>query len=571
MAESPEISKALIKYALLNAYAHGGRAESGAIVGKVIAEFPNLKSQAKNLFHAARVMIDEINSLSIAQQISRLENEFPKEFANMHEKRDEKKQLPPLEDATRGKVVTRFPPEPNGYPHIGHAKAALIGYKYAKMYDGKFILRFDDTNPIAERIEYYDALTSGLEWLGIKPDIIKNTSDDIDQIYRLAKKMIESGHLYICECERSRIKANRAKGKNCDHRDTEQRILLEKWEMLFSEYREHEAVVRFKGNMMDLNTALRDPTMMRIIDHPHPLTGEKYRVWPTYDLASPIEDSIDGVTHAMRSKEYELRDPLYYLILDILGIHKPHLIEFSRLEMRDTPVSKRVFRPLIEEGKVEGWNDPRLPTLIGLRRRGFTPDAVKEFIDGLGVGKSESEPTWDLLESINRKLIDPITRRYFFVPVPVLLHVDKAPQLSVKLKHHPEKDLGERVIVTGNTFFITRSDAEQLRKGDSIRLMDLFNVTITEIGETLSGEYDGKDMRAGIKKIQWVPENSIPFIVKIPRALFKDGEYNENSLETFEGIAEPACISLKKDEYIQFARFGFCKVDGLQIAIMTHK
>jgi len=239
----------------------------------------------------------------------------------------EREGLPPLLDAQQGKVVTRFPPEPNGYPHIGHAKAAIINQEYAKMYDGKIILRFDDTNPENERLEFYAAIKVGLDWLGINFDQIKNTSDDMELIYNKGLQLIDSNNAYVCTCKRDIISKNRREMKSCKCSTQEQPKISEGWYKMFEKYKPGEAIVRFRGNMESQNTVMRDPVLFRIIDAKHPLLENKYRVWPSYDFAVAIEDSTEGVTHAFRTKEYELRNELYYSILDTLQMRKPKMQE----------------------------------------------------------------------------------------------------------------------------------------------------------------------------------------------------------------------------------------------------
>jgi len=301
------------------------------------------------------------------------------------------------------------------------------------------------------------------------------------------------------------------------------------------------------------------------------MKGRQYRVWPTYDFASPVEDSVDGVTHALRTKEYELRDEPYYFIITRLGLRKPQLIEFSRLEMEGTPVSKRKLGPLVQQGLVQGWDDPRMPTLAGLKRRGFTPASIRQFILSLGVTKAESEPTWDLLESYNRKILDPKTKRYFFVPAPVRLEVPDAPSLTLTLKHHPEFDLGRRVMKTSTSFYIPRSDFRNLRLGDEFRLMEAFNVKVVDKGEDwMKGSYANAEVR-DILKVQWVPEVNLEFKVLTVGPLYVGEEFNARSLAEIRGYAESACQKLEKGEQVQFVRFGFCRIDAPGVAILTHK
>lgn len=567
---SPSIEFLIRKHTYANAFLHDGKADLGAVISKIIAEQPALRSQIKELMPSAKTVIKEINSMSLAEQRRHIEEELP-ELLEKPEKRAEERKLPPLPNVKAEMVVTRFPPEPNGYLHIGHAKAIFIDETYARMYKGRMILRFDDTNPVKERLEYYDAIREGLNWLGVKPDLEKNSSDDVELFYKYAEQIINVGRAYVCTCQLSSIKQNRAQGKECDCRSLSIEESIQRWLKMFKKYKMGDAVLRFKGDMKSLNTVLRDPTLFRIIDATHPLKGNQYRVWPTYDFSAPIEDSLDGVTHALRTKEYELRDELYFLILKLLNLRPPELIEFSRLEIKGNTISKRKLHPLVQKGLVKGWDDPRLPTLTALKRRGFLPESIKEFVLSLGVGKSESEPDWSFLESINRKRLDPDVKRFFFVPDPVRLEVLNAPNARAKLKHHPDKDLGERIIETKGVFYIPREDAEQQKKGDLFRLLGLYNVKVESYNNSkMIGSYDSKELKDDVPKFQWVSEKNVEFSVWVLGPLIVDGEFNKNSLKIVRGFAEQSCENLQPDEKIQFVRFGFCRVDSPKIAILIH-
>jgi glutamyl-tRNA synthetase len=576
-----EISITIKKHALLNALAHNGRADKGAVIGRVMAERKDLRSESKRVSSIAAEIVSQINILDPKEQDAILREQFPDILESEIRRKEEQSrreaergvQLPELEGAKPGQVVTRFPPEPNGYMHIGHSKAAILGSEYAKMYSGKFIMRFDDTNPAAEKKEYYDAFIEDFAWLGIKPDKIRNSSDDMDRYYEFAEKMIASESAYICSCSQERMRELRAKGEECEHRFRRKDENLDLWrKMVAKEVNKSDATLRFRGDMKSLNTTMRDPVLFRIIEVPHPLLGNRYTVWPTYDFAGPVEDSLDGVTHAMRSKEYELRDELYYAILQSLSLRKPRVIEFSRLNLQDTTVSKRSLRKLIQEGKVEGWDDPRLPTISGLRRRGFLAAAIRKFILSMGVSKVESQPTWDLLESINRKLLDPISKRYFFVPNPIKLKVSDAPRLNITLNYHPEENFGERTVEVRSSFFISRDDASHLKLGSKLRLIEAYNLQITAVDQdTIYAKYVGEERIEDVPKLQWVAEGSeIPLKAKIIGPLLKNGEFNPESLKVVGGLAEEAVKQLKLGDTAQFVRFGFCRMDSPGVVIRTH-
>ena len=552
MPIDPNTEKFIKIIALKNSVEHGGKAQSDTVIGKFVGSKPELRSQIKVLIPGITTIVQEVNSLSLADQKSLLEelapkNEVAKKKQVSGQQQQQQQQLPPLEGALQGKVVTRFPPEPNGYPHIGHAKAAIIDEEYARMYGGKLILRFDDTNPLNERMEYYDAIAEGLKWLGVKPDIVKNTSDDIELLHNHGRRLIELDGAYVCTCSQDIIHDLRARGVPCECR-RDPAIALDRIGKLFDgSYEQNEAVVRFKGDMADRNTAMRDPTLFRIIEHDHPRLGNRVRVWPTYDFAAPIEDSADGVTHALRTKEYELRNALYFAILGRLNLRKPYLIEFSRLEFEGIPVSKRKIKPLIENGIIRSWDDPRLPTLAALRRRGFMPEAIRKFVLSLGLTLAETKPPFESLEAFNRKIIDPISLRLFFVKNPVELHVSGALEMEVVLKNHPtDINLGMRTVKVGDRFYISEDDAAGLKVGDEIRLIELYNVKVTSIDAQngarlmITAEASGDDIRQSLPKIQWIAKNDIiDYRVMIPKELYmSEDKYNTNSLEVSQGFAE---------------------------------
>ncbi len=563
-----ELERIIKSIALKNAIDHDGIARLDAVISKLLAIRPDLKPDIKSMISDIKSIILEINSLSLDKQRSELDILKPDLLLV---KREERRGLPPLPNAEMNKVVTRFPPEPNGYPHIGHAKAAIFDEEYARMYNGKFILRFDDTNPSKEKLEYYDAIIDGLNWLNIKPDLIKNTSDDMRLLYNYAKALIENGNAYLCICKQEVIKENRRLGFPCICRNNSIEKNLEEWDKMFNEYDENKAILRFKGDLRSENTTMRDPTLFRIVEHEHPKQGLKYRVWPTYDFAAPVEDSIDGVTHAMRSKEYELRNELYYAILDKLSLRKPLVIEFSRLEFEGMPVSKRLIKPLIEGHKVSSWDDPRLPTLISLRRRGILPEAIREFILTLGFTKADTKPPFDKLEAINRRLLDGISIRLFFVNKPIKVIIDKMPDIrSISIKNHPDKDLGSREVRVNNELYISMNDINNLKERREIRLLELFNIIIEKVEDNVIYATYNNNKLKDIPKIQWV-SNYINIKILVPKQLYINDRFNEQSLEVIEGYGEEYIRELNKGAKVQFVRFGFCILDNNTTFILTHK
>jgi len=547
------LEEIILKHSLKNASEYG-KAQPGAVVGKVIAEAPDAKNDMKGTMQLISKVIEKVNKMK-KEQIDKELSKF-----KFEEKREEERKIT-LEDGERGRVVTRFLPEPNGFMHLGHAKAAFLSYEAAKEYGGKCLLRFDDTNPEKERGEFVNSIKEDLAWLGMKFEKEVYSSDKMPDFYKFARQLIMQGGAYICSCEKEKVNELRGLGKACECRSNTIESSLDAWEnMLAGKYKKGDAILRLKAEPDAANTVMRDPTLFRINTAEHYRQGKKYSVWPTYDFEVSIADSLDGITHALRSKEYELRDELYYRIIEKLGLRKPIVYDFSRLRIKGLPLSKRLLKPLIDEKKVSGWDDPRMPTIRGLKRRGILSEAIRSFVLSFGLSKVESEPSIDALLIENMKLLDPKAQRYFFVIEPVELLVNGVPKGEVKLRKHPTENLGERTLNITGRFFISKSDADKLKKGDSFRLLDLCNVKLIEKGRILKTEFTGNEGMEE-KKLQWVPEEFIKIEVLIPSELFFGEKFNKESLKSVEGYCESECSYLKKGDIVQFVRYGFCILD----------
>lgn len=575
MSLDSSIERAIKLVTLRNAIEYDGKARLEAVISKTMASRPELRGNIKTIIPEVRRLLNQINSLAINEQKALLREMSP--TADIQKHAEKISGLPPLYGAEIGNVVTRFPPEPNGYPHIGHAKAAIIDDEYARMYNGKLILRFDDTNPLTEKTEYYEAIKEGIYWLGIKPDLVKNASDDIFLLQDYGRKLVTSRGAYVCRCNQKTIQEFRSQGLECACRLDNSSYDEALTEIFAGAFEPNEATIRFRGDMNSPNTAMRDPTLFRIIDGNHPILGTSVRVYPTYDFAAPVEDSLDGVTHAMRTKEYELRNELYNAILERLHLRRPVVSEFSRLEFEGLPVSKRKIKPLIENKSLNGWDDPRLPTLVALKRRGFLPEAIRKYVLSLGWTLSESKPPFESLEAFNRKIIDDFSTRLFFVREPVELKLINANPVNVSLKNHPSSNLGARSVQVNDTVYIARADAGKLSEGSIIRLMELYNIKITRLDlandkSRVYADVIGTGLSHDIQKIQWVAYNDkMPYRIIIPKKLFSNEEFDRNSLEIASGYAESFVSTLPVHSNIQFVRYGFCRLDGDQQAIFTHR
>ncbi len=557
-----ETKELIIKYAVKNAMDYG-KASASSVLGKVISKLKKGSFDLDELKRDVSDIVEYVNTMGrdkLAELYKNYEGEFEEEDKAKIERTSKPSMV--LEGAEYGNFATRFAPEPNGFMHIGNAKAAMLAEEFSKIYNGKIFLYFDDTNPEKERQEYVDMIRNDTAWLGIKFAGEYFASDNLEKVYEYAKRAIENGSAYVCTCSTEAIKKNRLEMKECEHRSQspeENMRLFDK--MLSGEYGEGEAVLRFKGDMHSSNTVLRDPTLMRIKRHPHYRQGSKYIVWPTYDFNTPIMDSIHGITDAIRSKEYELRNALYYMVLDAVGLRKPRVHLEARLVIKNNITHKRVLRTLISEGKLSGYDDPRLVTIAALRRRGIQPQAIRNFVLRFGMSMSDSVVDIGMLLSENKSIIDPIAKRLFYVENPIKLIVDNAEPMHVSLRMHPTIDMGERSYDVGREFYI--SGNEQINEGDVLRLKDLYDIRIKRIEGNVYAEK--VEVQGLEKKIQWVPvNNAVKCSVLIPgNPLNDDGSFNENSLRYSNGFIESSVKSMRNGAILQLERFGYAIIDDI--------
>jgi glutamyl-tRNA synthetase len=571
------MEKVVLKYALINAVQHGGKANPKAVIGKILGENPELRPKARELVPLVNDIVEKVNSMSKEEQETKLREIYP-EFFEVKEKKEEKKhELPPLPKAEKGKVITRFAPNPDGAFHLGNARAAVLSYEYAKRYGGKFILRFDDTDPKVKRPEpiFYEWIIEDLEWLGLKPDEIHHASDRLEIYYRYAEELLKMGKAYVCTCSSEQFRKRRDEGKPCPHRDLPPEVQLEEWrKMLDGTYKEGEAVVRIKTDLNHPNPAVREWPALRIIDNPdHPRAGDKYRVWPLYNFASAIDDHELGVTHIFRGQEHAENETRQRYIYRYFGWEYPVAIQHGRLSIEGVILSKSKTRRGIQEGKYLGWDDPRLGTIRALRRRGILPEAIRELIISVGIKKSDATISWDNLAAINRKLIDPIANRYFFVADPIPMEIkgfNEEFMAKVPLHpDHPERGYRELKFIPEKPVYISKDDLELLKKSEYIRLKDLFNVKILEVSEKkVTAEFDSIEYEKAREHrwhmIHWVPEG------KLCEVLIPEGD----ELVLREGLLE-SDANVKVDEIVQFERFGFVRIDAVEEekvrAIFAHK
>jgi glutamyl-tRNA synthetase len=347
-------------------------------------------------------IVKEINSWPE----SKIEDEFNKR--NLEDKKEKVKKtlvFPKMENIIDGKVKTTYPPEPSKYPHIGHAYACVINYRFAKEHNGKFVIRFEDTNPKLAKKEYYNLQLEGYNWLGIKANEIIYASDYMDLLYKKAEELINKEKAYVCLCNSEDVRNKRQKKESCECSKNLKEKNLELWtKLLNKEFKEGEASLRLIGDMTSPQAEFRDPVLLRISYLEHARTKNKYHLWPSYIFQNTILDCELGVTHRFRSKEFEVWKPVQKYLANLLDYIYPEVFEFARVNLVNGIASGRKLRETIEQGNM-AWDDPSLTTLVALRRRGFLPESIIEFIDKMGVSKTESTIEWSVLDSINRKLL----------------------------------------------------------------------------------------------------------------------------------------------------------------------
>ncbi len=506
------------------------------------------------------------------------------------------------------KVVTRFPPEPNGYLHIGHAFAIQVSYSIARDYDGEFNLRFDDTNPTKEEAEYVEAIKEDVRWLGANfEDRFYFTSDYFGQLYNWAVHLVKSELAYVDDLSPEEIREYRGTltepGKNSPFRDrpTEESLTLLE-QMKEGAFDEGERVLRAKIDMSHPNINMRDPVLYRIIHADHHHTGDQWKIYPSYDFAHGQSDAIEGITHSLCSLEFEFHRPLYDWFLDNLPVpSRPRQIEFSRLNIEYILTSKRKLLQLVSEGHVHGWDDPRMPTVSGFRRRGYTPEALNEFCYRAGVAKRERVNEYALLEYCIRKDLEEKAVRRMAVLAPVKVVIENFPEEETEFydgPNHPANlDMGSRQVPLTKEIFIERDDFMEdppkkffrLGPGREVRLRYACYITctgftkneageVTEIRATFDPESRGGSTHDGRKvkgTIHWVSANqNAPLEVRAYEQLFlkpdpddvEDGQtfldnLNPNSEKTLRAYGELELANAASGERFQFERKGYYTVD----------
>ncbi|MGL4876538.1 MULTISPECIES: glutamine--tRNA ligase/YqeY domain fusion protein [Paraclostridium] len=512
-----------------------------------------------------------------------------------------------LESKKHDTIITRFPPEPNGYLHIGHAKSICLNFGLAKEFNGNVNLRFDDTNPVKEDVEYVNSIKEDVQWLGFDWTNLYFASNYFDQMYERAVLLIKKGKAYVCDLNAEQMREYRGSltepGKESPYRNRSIEENLELFEkMKNGEFGDGEKVLRAKIDMSSPNINLRDPAIYRISHSHHHNTGDKWCIYPMYAFAHPLEDAIEGITHSLCSLEFEDQRPLYdWVVAECEMPEVPRQIEFARLNLTNTVMSKRKLKQLVDEGVTDGWDDPRMPTIAGLRRRGYTPEAIRNFCNEIGVAKADSTVDSQMLDYFVREDLQPKAPLAMGVLKPLKLVITNYPEGQVEMleieNNAKDETKGKRLVPFSREIYIEQEDfmIEPVKKyfrlfpGNEVRLKGAYfvkcndfitdeNGNVTEIHctydpETKSGSgFTGRKVKA---TIHWVDANSaVPCEFRLFEPLILDDapenegkhfleQINPNSLEVVQGFAEKTAIeNAKPQDKFQFVRHGFFNVDS---------
>ncbi|AOY75242.1 glutamine--tRNA ligase/YqeY domain fusion protein [Clostridium formicaceticum] len=501
-------------------------------------------------------------------------------------------------------IVTRFPPEPNGYLHIGHAKSIVLNFELADEFNGKTNLRFDDTNPAKEDTEYVESIKEDVQWLGFQWENLYFASDYFEEMYQRAMLLIKKGKAYVCDLSAEEIRGYRGTlteaGKESPYRNRSVEENLDLFDrMRKGEFKDGEKVLRAKIDMASPNLNMRDPVLYRILHASHHNTGDKWCIYPMYDYAHPLEDAIEGVTHSICTMEFEDHRPLYdWVIQECETESQPQQIEFARLNLTNTVMSKRKLKQLVDEGVVDGWDDPRMPTIAGLRRKGYTPEAIRRFCREIGVAKSHSVVDVQMLEHFIREDLNAKAPRTMAILKPLKVVITNYPEDQVEMleaENNPDDPaMGNRQIPFSREIYIEEEDFMEnppkkyfrLFPGNEVRLKHAYFIKCNEVikdekgkvielhctydPETKSGSgFTGRKVKG---TIHWVDaKNAVPATFRLYEPLILEEEQEEeksfldqinpNSLEVIEGFVEPNMKKAELQDKFQFFRHGYFNVD----------
>ncbi len=562
-----EIKNKAYRYAIQNRLKYG-QAKTGPVLNKVLGEIKEAKSYIKEITKIIDEIVNDVNLMSL-DRVRELALELGIDIEETKTK--EEKSLPPLPNVDKwSMVVTRFAPNPDFPIHLGNARAAILSYEYARMYKGKFILRFEDTDPRIKTPlpEAYEIIRNDLVWLGIKWDEEYIQSLRMEIYYDIVKQLIEKNLAYVDLCKPNVFREYRNSAKACPHRDEDVSIHMDRFNKILNrEYKEGEAVIRIKTDLNHPDPAVRDWVLFRIIDtskHPHPITGDKYILWPTYNFAAAVDDHLLGVSHILRGKEHALNTLKQLYIYNYMGWRYPEVINFGRIGIEGAILSKsRIKTMLLKNPRgFMGIDDIRFGTIAALRRKGILPETIRSIIMELGIKSTDAKISLINIAALNRKFLDPKAKRVFVVCNPVKLIVSglKLP-MEIKIPYHISYNMGYRTyIIKSPIFYISKEDADTLMKSKYIRLMEFTNIIFREVNngiiyaEVIDGGIE-EAKKLGAQIIQWVSYDNMVRVI-----LYKT---DKSAIKRIQCLGESALQSLEIGEIVQMVRLGFGKIEHI--------
>jgi glutamyl-tRNA synthetase len=550
------VERAAEKHALLNAVKYESEADVGAVMGPLMGENPEFRPHGDEIPGVVGAVVARVNDSSPEERRARLEELAPDELAELEaEDEEDDRVLPDLPNADEyDEIRMRAAPNPNGPWHIGHARMPAVIGTYKEVYDGSFIVRFDDTDPETKRpdLDAYDAILEDVEYLGFEPDEVLSASDRLETYYDHARDLIDAGGAYTCSCSGEAFSELKNAAEACPHRDKDAETTRTEFEaMVDGEYDSGEMVLRVRTDIEHKNPALRDWVAFRVIDTPHPReAAAEYRCWPMLDFQSGVDDHLTGVTHIIRGIDLQDSAKRQQFVYDYFGWEYPEVIHWGHVQVDayDVKLSTSTIKSLIETGELDGWDDPRAPTLKSLRRRGIRGEAVVEAMVGLGTSTSNVDLSMSAIYANNRDLVDDEAARYFLVRDGVEKTVVGGPDAGEPLVHPDHEDRGRRHVPVEGAVRVEAEDVPP--NGQRVWLKGYGCVRHTRD----AFEYTGDDISAvreeGVPVVHWVPaDDTVPVRMRTP-----DGDLT--------GEAEPDFASAEVDEVVQFERVGFARVDG---------
>jgi len=541
------MESAIRKMALQNAVFFKGTANPKSVVGKVLGECPEFRSMSAQVMAVAEKVVGEVNSMGLEAQKAALaaidSNLLVKE------KKERVYELPELKNL-KGKPVMRIAPGPSGPLHIGHTRVSILNDEYVKRYDGKLVLRFEDTNPEKIDPNAYDMIKEDLDWLGVRIHESFIQSDRFNLYYDHTRQLIEMGQAYVCTCDGEDWRSLKERKMACPCRNLAIQEQMGRFDKLMNGgYSEGEAIAVVKTEIDHPNPAVRDFVALRIVDHPHPITGDKFRVYPMMNLSVAIDDHLMGMTHVIRGKDHLNNTVRQEYVFKHFNWDIPEYYHYGLVNIPDTVLKTSLIKESIVNGEYSGWDDVRTGTVRALKRRGIRPEAIRRYWMESGMKPVDISFSWDGLYSMNRDLIDAISNRYFFVPNPVRYDIDGIDVIEGEAPLHPDHpERGDRAyrIDGSRTVFLSSEDSKGFSENGRIRLKDLCNLEYST-----PAKYIGNDLsllRQGVKAVQWVGRDSIKADLLMP-----DGV-------TLNGLVENGILG-EKGDMVQFERIGFVKIE----------